>query len=276
MTSTPVVKVQKAKPKKTLRRLMLAALDEPTLVTINEDADQLITGTLSTYLKEFDRRDEIRRRIMLGLNTITRAVESCSENLKAVLLNASTRPQRLIIHLQQLCIHKRLPVVAVHGMEKIAKSLQGTVKGLKTNVTAMAVLAGCSSQILRQVIDCLPPADVRPVAPSPPIRPMRPSSPPPRPKVDIRTYFIEIKETDSTMLETEVGTEGGETAGPRLTVGHFGDDFVNLTENSTPFVNYDSFIGSDRPLETRAQEYRDVRNPRPSTSSYRPPVVKIR
>lgn len=32
---------------------------------------------------------------MLGLNSITRGVESCSDNLKVVLLNANVRPERL-------------------------------------------------------------------------------------------------------------------------------------------------------------------------------------
>lgn len=56
MTSIPVTKVPKAKTKKTLKRLMLANLEEPILRTIDERADKLIENKLVSYLKEFKNR----------------------------------------------------------------------------------------------------------------------------------------------------------------------------------------------------------------------------
>ncbi|XP_022655191.1 uncharacterized protein LOC111267757 isoform X2 [Varroa jacobsoni] len=271
MTSIPVTKVPKAKTKKTLKRLMLANLEEPILRTIDERADKLIENKLVSYLKEFKNRGEIRRRVMLGLNSITRGVESCSDNLKVVLLNANVRPERLVIHLQQLCVHKGIPVAAVRAMDSIARVLQNTVKALKTNITAVGLLGGCSPELVKEIIGALPPVEVQHVeilSPSPP----PPASPPPCPKVDFRKLLVETKDADMKDLASDTGSE--EPAGNRSTVGRFGTDLVDLTEGCIPFVDYNSFIGSNRSLEMGIRE--PLNQYAPSTSGYKPPVFKMR
>lgn len=61
MAAPVVAKVPKAKPKKTLKRLMLANPEEINLLTINELADDLIASELSDYFKQFETRVRTHR-----------------------------------------------------------------------------------------------------------------------------------------------------------------------------------------------------------------------
>lgn len=92
----------------------------------------------------------------------------------------------------------------------------------------------------------------------------------------MKAYHIRLKDGEnSTAMDTTDPMEG--SSGARRSAGAFGGDVVDLTESSLPFVDYNSFIGSDRPVKAKQLCPPEVpRDPGPSTSGYKQPVIKIR
>jgi len=258
MASTSAQKLPSINRKK-LKRVMLSKPDAATPVLDKPSSDR-VTALVCEYVKRFEDRKSLNLEFVFGFNTISRKAEICDDDLKIVLVNASVEIPMMISNLVKLCDETSIPVGCLEDFTAVTQAFRPLVLGLKPSCVAIGIRAASSAEFQAAIREILPEVKAKAGKDVPIVKRAR-LPPPPRPVVDVQSFYLQC-----TNLPLETSTASQETS--------FGDQ-VRLTENELPIVDYDNFIGSERPLEIFDPPMETDRV-HPTSSQYKQPVMRSR